>query len=53
MHWHYVTHHARSASAPPCTLVRDCEEHSVWKELPGGWHEVKADMVHDVMEYRR
>jgi len=31
LHWHYITHHSRSASAPAYTIMRDYEERTIWK----------------------
>lgn len=53
LRWHYITRHSRSASALAYTVVRDYEEHSVWKKLPGGWLEMAADMTRDTVDYRR
>ncbi len=53
LRWHYTAHTLCSSSTAAYTYTRDYEEQSVWRKLPNGWHEIGAQITHDMSDYRR
>ncbi len=51
LHWHYASR--KLHASPAYTTTRDYQEQSLWKKTAAGWQEASADMVHDVVDYRR